>query len=89
MSLELAIEIAPSTESDFFDYDRRVSEAAKTALLSTGYRTLAGLGCDVTRGVVTLSGVVSSYYLKQVAQEAVLRLSIVSRIENAIQVQRW
>ena len=67
--------------------DSQVCKAARTALQSTGYRDLAKLGCHVNEGVVVLSGRVSSYYLKQLAQEAVLRLRLALGIENSVIVK--
>ena len=68
--------------------DSHVCHAARTALQSTGYRDLAKLGCHVNEGVIVLSGRVSSYYLKQLAQEAVLRLKLALGIDNSVVVQR-
>jgi hypothetical protein len=66
----------------------RIRDAARKALQASGYRAVAQLGCDVRDGVVVLSGYVSSYYLKQVAQESVLRLKLDCGLENGIVVQR-
>ncbi len=71
------------------DHDRRIQKDAKAALLASGYRTVAELDCKVTAGEIMLSGVVSSYYLKQIAQEVVLRLKVVRSVQNAVQVQPW
>jgi hypothetical protein len=49
---------------------------------------VAGLNCQVEGGMVVLSGVVSTYYLKQVAQEAVMRLKLGQGLQNAIQVRQ-
>jgi hypothetical protein len=68
--------------------DSYVCNAARTALQSTGYRDLAKLGCHVDEGVLVLSGRVSSYYLKQLAQESVLRLKLALGIDNNVVVQR-
>ena len=70
------------------DADVDIRKAAQVALRSTGYRDLAKLGCHVNQGVVVLSGRVSSYYLKQLAQEAVLRLKVAFGVENSVAVQR-
>ncbi|MGE3776264.1 MAG: hypothetical protein AB7F89_03700, partial [Pirellulaceae bacterium] len=64
----------------------RLQEEATLALKATGYPDLAKLGCEVKRGVLVLSGFVSSYYLKQLAQEAVLRLKPEHGLRNHIVV---
>jgi osmotically-inducible protein OsmY len=71
------------------DPDQRIRQAAKEALSASGYRSLAAIDCQVDGGVVRLSGVVSSYYLKQVAQEVVLQLELVHSIHNSVQVRPW
>ena len=70
------------------DPNARVRDAAKSALRASGYPDVAKLRCEVTKGVVVLSGFVSSYYLKQVAQEAILRLNLSCGVENGVVVQR-
>ena len=49
---------------------------------------MANLECKVTEGVVLLTGSVPSYYLKQVAQETVMKLKVAFGLENGITVQR-
>jgi osmotically-inducible protein OsmY len=55
-------------------------------LKASGYRPLAALSCRVDRGVVELAGAVPTFYLKQLAQETVLRLDHVKQIRNRVQV---
>jgi osmotically-inducible protein OsmY len=55
-------------------------------LKASSYRPLAALACRVDRGVVELAGVVPTFYLKQLAQEAVLRLDHVKQVKNRVQV---
>jgi osmotically-inducible protein OsmY len=69
------------------DPDRQLEKRVQAALSATGYRTLAVLDCTVVDGEVTLAGVVSSYFLKQIAQEAVLQLKTVRRVHNALRVR--
>jgi len=38
--------------------------------------------------LITLLGVVPSYFLKQVAQEAVLRLDDIQEVKNLVEVRR-
>jgi hypothetical protein len=60
--------------------------AATEALRSSGYRPLGGLRCQVCDGVVTVSGVVPSFHLKQLAQAAVLKLAAVRGVRNLVEV---
>jgi osmotically-inducible protein OsmY len=62
--------------------------AVRAALRSSGYRPLWDLRCQVSDGVVTLSGVVPSYHLKQLAQTVVLRLHQVRGLRNRAEVDQ-
>ena len=70
--------------------DRHLLVQAHFALRNSGYRPLSLIECESIDGVIVLSGVVGSFYFKQVAQEAVLRvfrnLELVGRVENRINV---
>jgi hypothetical protein len=52
----------------------------------SAYLALRNLTCVDSGGVLTLSGQVSSYYLKQVAQEIAARVEGVRVVINAIEV---
>jgi hypothetical protein len=67
-------------------HDQAIHESVKRVLKTSGYRALAGLRCRVDRGVVELAGDVPTFYLKQLAQEAVLRLDHVNQVKNRVQV---
>ncbi len=58
------------------------------ALSSSSHIGLRRVRCRCTDGVVTLSGQVTSFYLKQVAQAIVGRLPAVRQIRNELSVQR-
>jgi len=47
---------------------------------------LRELRCQVDGGTVVLSGAVSSFFLKQMAQAVILRLEQVERVRNLIEV---
>jgi osmotically-inducible protein OsmY len=55
-------------------------------LRSNPYLALKNVSCDYRDGVLILRGCLPSYYLKQIAQEAVASLEGVERIDNQIQV---
>ena len=61
-------------------------ELAEGRLRGNPYLALKNVSCDWLDGVLVLRGCLPSYYLKQVAQEAVARLEGVERIDNQIQV---
>jgi hypothetical protein len=67
-------------------HDQALCAAASNALRYSGYRVLGGLRCEVQGGVVTLSGVVAFFYLKQVAQAALARLPIIRAVNNLVTV---
>jgi hypothetical protein len=66
--------------------DEALCAAACAALRYSGYRALERLACEVEGGVLTLSGVVASFYLKQVAQAALWKLPMLRAVNNLVQV---
>lgn len=60
----------------------------RQAIAERGYRELRHVRARVISGVVHLTGSVSSYYLKQVAQEAIRPLAIGLTICNRLNVGR-
>lgn len=63
-----------------------VTEAAERCLRSNPYLALKNVTCAYRDGVLLLQGCLSSYYLKQVAQQVVARVEGVRRIDNQIMV---
>jgi osmotically-inducible protein OsmY len=63
-----------------------MADLAERCLRSNPYQALKNVSCDYRDGVLLLRGCLPSYYLKQVAQEAVASLEGVHRIDNQIQV---
>ncbi len=61
-------------------------ELAEGRLRGNPYPALKHVTCDCREGVLVLRGLLPSYYLKQVAQEAVARLEGVQAVDNQIQV---
>jgi len=60
--------------------------AARHLLSSSGYSLLRRLQCRVSDGVVTIWGTVPSFFLKQMAQEAVMKLAQVREVKNLVEV---
>jgi len=63
-----------------------IAEAAMECLRCSLYKVFAGVSCDCEQGVLLLRGRVSSFYHKQVAQEAVARVNGVTQVVNDIEV---
>jgi hypothetical protein len=64
-----------------------LARAARKRLKSTSYASIRGLTCECDdRGVLYLRGRLSSYYHKQLAQEAVADLPGVVEIVNQAEV---
>jgi osmotically-inducible protein OsmY len=55
-------------------------------LKASGYLLLRKVRCDVAGGVVTLSGSVPSFHLKQVAQAVLLKVKSVQEVRNLLKV---
>jgi len=66
--------------------DERLAERVECALRSSGYGSLRSVSVAASAGVVVLGGRVSSYYLKQVAQAAVLAVPGAHQIRNGLAV---
>ena len=62
-----------------------LAERAQARLRGHAYRALQGVACSYRDGVLTLRGRLPSYYLKQLAQEAVAALGV-ARVVNEIEV---
>ena len=62
------------------------ADLAERRLRSNPYLALKNVSCEWLDGVLVLRGCLPSYYLKQIAQEAVASLEGVGRIDNQIQV---
>jgi hypothetical protein len=67
--------------------DHRLLDNAVRVLQSSGYRSLGQLHCQVVGDELIVSGVVCSYYLKQLAQTLILGASTTKKINNLLKVQ--
>ena len=67
-------------------FDREIHHAATARLSGSNYSPLRRLNCSVFEGVVEISGTVSSFYLKQLAQAAVMQLDKVNGVRNLVKV---
>jgi osmotically-inducible protein OsmY len=76
------------TEPDEQSPDPQTSPKAEAErrLRGNPYLALKNVSCGWLDGVLVLRGCLPSYYLKQIAQEAVAGLEGVQRIDNQIQV---
>jgi hypothetical protein len=80
--MESRLMIAPSDALAETD----VLQEAQDALAGQLFHLRRNLSCEFREGLLLLRGRVSSYYHKQVAQEAVLRLEAVEQVVNQIEV---
>lgn len=64
----------------------KLKKAAQNRLKSTGYSQLQAIRIDVTENRICLKGRVSRFYLKQLAQHAVMDLITDARVENELVV---
>ena len=74
-------QIADSTATD-----QRISNAAEACLNGDRRQAFAAVACGCRGGVLLLGGEVSSFYLKQVAQELVAQVAGVTQVINKIGV---
>ncbi len=66
--------------------DDLVRAAVAASLRSSGYLLLRDLHCEVADGVVTISGRVPSFHLKQVAQSVLMKVEAVRAVNNRVEV---
>jgi osmotically-inducible protein OsmY len=64
----------------------RLTELAERRLHSHSHQALKSVSCNYQDGALVLQGTVATYYLKQLAQETIVRMEGVERIENQIRV---
>ena len=65
---------------------QEIAEIARGVLRQSAYAELRDLSCDFSGGVLTLRGRVPTYYLKQLAQEAVADVPGVIEVDNHVEV---
>lgn len=76
----------PQTSSVVPDRDAALVVQVREALDRTGDLRFLRVGVSAHEGLVTLKGRVSSYYAKQLAQSAAMRLDGVEALKNEIVV---
>jgi osmotically-inducible protein OsmY len=64
----------------------RISKSAQGRLRGSSYSALRGLDCIHQDGVLTLRGLLPTYYLKQIAQASVSDIAGVRTVANHIEV---
>lgn len=63
-----------------------VKEAAKRRLRKSSYPSVKKVRCEVHGGVLVLSGRVSSFFEKQMAQETIAGLEGIDKVVNCVEV---
>lgn len=76
----------PYHQESGLERDACLQAAARGALRSSPYRPLWNLPCKVTEGMVVVSGIVPSFYLKQMAQTLLLALDGIRGVQNLLVV---
>ena len=64
----------------------KLAETATTCLQASSYLAVRKLWCELEQGILFLRGDLDSFYLKQVAQEAVACVKGTTRLVNEIVV---
>jgi osmotically-inducible protein OsmY len=67
-------------------FDATLAERVGSAIQTNPHLSGRTLRFEAHDGRVTLNGVVTSYYQKQMAQEAVKRVAGVEQVENELEV---
>jgi osmotically-inducible protein OsmY len=69
------------------EQDERLRDAVLERLRSSGYLLLRRVRCEVRGGVVTLSGDLPSFHLKQLAQALLTKIGSVRQVRNLVEVR--
>jgi hypothetical protein len=76
-----------SSDNQCLDLDEEIRARVRYALAKSAYYSVRRIDCSMQGGMLTLSGRVPSYYLKQVAQIAAIEvLNPPTRIDNRLEV---
>jgi osmotically-inducible protein OsmY len=81
-----SVEVPPAQPPAGLPTAADVAERAENELRRNAYLALNNISCEYHDGVLILNGCLPTYYLKQVAQEAIARVAGVQRVENRIAV---
>ena len=73
-------------ESSFSTPNHDVTERARERLRQSPHQEVRSVSCEFERGVLRLRGRLSSFYHKQLAQEAVAHMSGVREVVNEVVV---
>jgi osmotically-inducible protein OsmY len=68
--------------------DDSMRTAAQALFQSSDYVALRRLRCEVTDAVVIVSGILPSYFLKQMAQTVIQRLEGIQSVLNLVEVRQ-
>ena len=70
------------TDGNGHDRSHKSAEAARDCLQRSAYFPIRSVSCECHQGVLFLRGPLPTFYLKQIAQEAVARVEGVSQVVN-------
>ena len=77
----------PRVERNAIEGSHRIAQAAEERLRRSCYSNLQDLSCECDEaGVLVLHGQVATFFLKQLAQEAVLHVTGVAQVVNQVEV---
>lgn len=68
--------------------DRAIEQKAADCLVNSPYRVLHTIRCRAHNGILTLSGRVPSFHMKQVAQATVMNEAHIAQVVNQLEVPR-
>jgi len=83
-----SLRIVSRLKNIMHDDTQSIVRQAQSQLNASGYYELKGISCDYEEesGVLTLQGCVSSFYIKQLAQSLVGKLTRVQQVDNLLDV---
>ena len=90
MNQALTMELVRPPETrivpDIVDVSNLPTRIAQQRIKSSKYAEVRSIHCEAHAGILLLRGKVSSYYLKQVAQEVVRSVKGIEAIANRVEV---
>ena len=80
------ISLSP-TDGNGHDRSRVSAAAARECLRRSPYPAIRSVSCECRQGVLFLRGLLPTFYLKQLAQEAVAKVEGISQVVNETVVE--
>ena len=84
--MQLALSRSSESTTEHQPEQQRIGETVQRCLDDSGYAQLSNVACRCCAGTVVLTGQVTSFYMKQIAQTIARQVDGVQRVDNLLEV---